>query len=377
MVISQNETYSEKHFGMFAYNSGTVKQLGLEYPEIAISNASNLTGVAYLVGENNGTLEYSYVIDDEDVVDKFGEKHETAGIGAYGGTRIATLVASNNSTMQYNYAAVSIVFNYKVEDLLEYNNIVLDNSGTVSSCYFYDKSIQTTSISNDNSKITINYKSSYGIDSRTNPYYGVYCKDDTTLITNIKAAKEENEDTSGWYISSDYSNFASNIDIPYAIRRGVSVTENQHGEGEDTYYTLDVEINNEKDFAYMYELFNTDDKFASDAITYKINANINLDKLPVESYIYNKVIASKITGTELENVSTPKLANNKYAIYPTIYNGDIFNSNRIVKSTGVDCYGLFNYVSGEISNLNIIPNVLDFKSIDTTSSNVKGIGVVA
>ncbi|NLB84827.1 MAG: hypothetical protein GX794_01755 [Acholeplasmataceae bacterium] len=62
----ENEVYVySSYFSMFNYNLGTIKNLGLIDPVIYLSNENvTLRDFAYLVGENSGTVESVYVIDN-------------------------------------------------------------------------------------------------------------------------------------------------------------------------------------------------------------------------------------------------------------------------------------------------------------------------
>ena len=188
---------------------------------------------------------------------------------------------------------------------------------------------------------------------KTNDYFGTYADSINSLINSIDAR---------WYTKNDYGAYRDYTGIKYGLMRGISLT--------NTTFT----INNEKDFAYMFELFNADDKFASNELTYTITANLNLDKLPISSYTYKKGIGATIVGATVSG--TPIMANGDVSSYPTIYNADVMSSSRIVKSTGVDCYGLFNYLTGTVENINVVPKAMDFGSIES-STNAKGIGVLS
>jgi len=340
------------YFSMFSVNSGTITNLGLTRP--LLTTASSLDafagdgGVSYLVGKNTGTVSNSFIIDDDNALE------QKAGIAANGGARIATLCVLNNGNLINNYVVTSAVVNISTKDWLEFSEISLKNEGSITNNYYYNASIQSYNGG------VVEYKPAYNIKGKTGQTIGTYCKTPVELVNNLHTADNT------WYIPADYGDISRYVGIDYAIRRGVAYDND----------TKTITIANAKDFAYMYELFNEDDYMASNALTYNITADINLGLIPVESYIYKKGIGATIEGTDISG--KPTLINTLTSAHPTIYNADVMNSARVVKSTGADCYGLFNYLTGTVKNLNIIPLEMDLKDVNTSNtSNVKAIGALS
>ncbi len=354
MNLADNANPGGIYYSMFNYvgSNGKVKNLGLSHPVMTVADASDyLTtgGVSYLVGENAGTVENCFVVDDGDAFSA------QAGIYAAGGVaRIAGLIVNNKGTFSNCYIATSAIYNIQLESVAEYNEVCLDDSGSITNVCFFNDSIKTLTV--NGSKATISYKSAYKISDKENDYFGTYEEKESDLIASFESAN-------GWYTKNDYGAYKDYTGIKYAIHRGISLS--------GTTFT----INDEYDFAYMYELFNTDDKFASNELTYVINANLNLAMIPVTSYTYKKGIGSTIKGAS-SFAGRPIMANNSTSAYPTIYNVDVMNSSRIAVSTGVDCYGLFNYLTGTVENLNVVPNTMNFSSV-ASSNNAKGIGALS
>ena len=347
-----NSNYGDGiYYSMFNYLSGEVTNLGLSHPELKVLNAPSsfeAGGFSYFVGENNGTISNSFVVDDGDAL------KELAGISvSASNARVSDLVVINKGTISNCYVVTSRVYNItQNESVSQYNQIAINNTGTISNTYFYDESIRTLT-PGENNKAAVTYKTAYKMTDKTNDYFGTYSDSVNSLINSIDQR---------WYTKNDYGAYKDYTGIKYGLMRGISLS--------NTTFT----INNEKDFAYMYELFNADDKFASNELTYTITANLNLAKLPVTLYTYKKGIGATIVGSTISG--TPTMANGSTSTYPTIYNADVINSERITKSTGVDCYGLFNYLTGTVENLNVVPQAMDFSSIET-STNAKGIGVLS
>ncbi len=343
------------YYSMFSEvsNEGTITNLGLISPKltttVALESFGGEGGVSYLVGKNSGTVSNCFVVDDGDAL------NQDAGLAAAGGCRIADLCVDNTGSLTNNYVVTSSVVNIKTTDYIEFAEIALKNTGgTLTNNYYFNNSIETYSGG------VVTYKEAYGFASQSNHTLGTYCSSASDLVTALHTAD------STWYIAADYGDLSRYVGIDYAVRRGLTYNNS----------TMTFTIANAKDYAYMYELFNEDDYMASNAVTYQITANINLALIPISSYTYTKGIGATITGTT-DYSGTPTLANNSNSSYPTIYNANVMDSSRIAKSTGVDCYGLFNYLTGTVSNLNIVPLIMDLNDVDSDSNNVKGVGVLS
>ena len=349
------------YYAMFWNNTGTIEELGLVDPSLTITNPwdalSGNGGVAYLVGENTGTVSYCFVNDMVDTLNN--EKSNTRGITAPG-ARVATLCVANKKngtkvgSLTNNYVAVDTVINYQSASP-SWAEIALDKDDgtTLSNCYYYNDAISY--INGGSTYFKDTYSNLSSIPTST---YGLY---------KTKADLKTQLGSENWYTAASYGVYSSHVGIDFGIKRGIAYDST----------TNVLSVASPKDFAYMYELFNTDDYMASNSAIYNITSDINLAKLPVKAYTYQKGIGATIEGTESDTRNSLTLVDNNTSKYPTIYNAKIMDNTRKATSTGVDCYGLFNYLTGTVKNINVYIN--DLASLDTvsTSSNVKGIGVLS
>nr|MCR5349722.1 hypothetical protein [Acholeplasmatales bacterium] len=350
------------YYAMFWNNAGTIEELGLVDPSLTITtpweDLSGTGGVAYLVGENTGTVSYCFVNDMVDTLNN--EKSNTRGITAPG-ARVATLCVANKKngtkvgSLTNNYVAVDTVINYQSASP-SWAEIALnkDAETTLSNCYYYNDAISYINGS------TTYFKDTYSnLSSIPTSTYGLY---------KTKADLKTQLGSENWYTAASYGVYSSHVGIDFGIKRGIAYDST----------TNVLSVASPKDFAYMYELFNTDDYMASNSAIYNITSDINLAKLPVKAYTYQKGIGATIEGTSSDDRSSLTLIDTNKSKYPTIYNAKIMDNTRKATSSGVDCYGLFNYLTGTVKNINVYIDDSD-ASLDTvsTSSNVKGIGVLS
>ncbi len=377
-----------QYYGMFCSNSGTIKNLGVLQSTIRINKVISLLsqsgGIANLVGKNTGTIENVYYKDLRST------KDEEIGLAAWGGYNFAGLVYSNSGTVRNSYIAVSNIVNYTITDYNEIAEAIQKNTGTVQNVYFFDDSIQSCTATE------IIYKNNlYDANTYTSaqPLVGIYAANKNALNTNF-------ESITGWYVPNSYEFLSTYLTIAMdtPLPRGIDVSTSKlvlNGteyttydasgkaaltsivEGDAVEVSATLTIASTSDFIYMFELMNIDNHFAATAITYQITNDIDLVNIPSSAYAYKYVIGSKITGTATGSIK-PHLLNGTTSLYPVIYNFDLLSADRKVVTAGVDAYGLFPYVSGEVSNLNIIPTTssasFDLKNIDLSSSNYKAIG---
>ena len=356
---SFDSSYTATYYSMFTVigSTGTVTNLGLTRPELSLQGAPDTFGqdgggVSYFVGLNKGTVSHSFVVDDGAALE------EKAGITA-ADCRIASFCVTNKGSLDDNYIIISTVANVKNENYEGFSEIAFETSGSDSLAdnYYFNGAI----LNYDSSTFTYKNRTSYNIIGEGSGL-GTWCLTKDVVLSKLTK-------TNGWYKKSDYEGFESFVGFDYAVRRGISFDSS----------TNTFTISSAKDFVYMYELFNSDDKLAGNGITYQITNDIDLANVPAYLYSYNKGIGATITGTSLgSGGGTPKMINNLKSNYPTIYNADVMSSERLAKNAGVDCYGLFNVVTaGTIKDLNIVPKAMNLDDIDNTSTNAKGIGAVS
>ncbi len=362
-------TYADmQYLAMFCSNAGKIYNLGLNQSiltiSVTINKMSTTGGVANLVGNNlaGGEVNNCFYKDLRDTI-----KYEI-GISAFGGYQVAGLVFNNSGSVSNSYIAVSNVLNYTVSDYDLIAEVIAKGDGTVSNVYFYDSSIAkctaTEIVYRDNLFDTNNYTTGKTL-------IGTY-------VASTEALRTAFEAISGWYTFNSYPTavrdyLRTTLNTP--IHRGITIANAT----ESTPAT--ATISSTADFMYMYELFNIDDHFATD-LKYQITSDIDLASIPSTEYYYKRVIASEITGLETKTAgnATVTLENGTVCKYPTIYNFDPLDNDRLVVTAGVDTYGLFPYIGGKVSNLNIVPTTtttnIEISNIDLSSSNAKGIGAL-
>lgn len=361
------------YYAMFSVNAGTIKNLGLvEFRNTTVSieldNVVNEGGVANLVGHNEAgaTVEYCYYRDLREMID------DEIGIAFYGGYRIAGLVYLNDGSFTNSYVAVSTVVNHKISGYESISSICYEdnNYSENSNLYYYDGSIDTYRIIGNAKEIT--YVDEVFNDSTflgSNHDVGIYCSElngETGFNSNYLS-------TTGvgakWFIPQKYDEtLAGYIKNPTPILRGLSYTKNQDK------YTFN--INDVDDFLYMFELMNAASYFAEDKVIYQINADINLKNIDSKNYYYSQIMTCTITSNKNGGTVCPTLIDTTVSAYPTIYNFNCIDSSRKTTTLGIDAYGLFPYLGGTISYLNIVPYAFDMKDVEE-SSNVKGIAAVS
>ena len=353
-------TYANmQYLAMFCNNAGQISNLGLIQSKLTITvNVNKLSatgGVANLVGNNSGEVFNCFYKDLRETIMEIG-------ISAFGGYQVSGLIFNNTGSVANSYIAVSNVLNYTVKDYDLIAEVIAKNTGIVSNVYFYDSSIfrctSTEIVYRDNLFDTNNYTTGKQL-------IGTYVASTDDLRTAFL-------NLSGWY---SFENYSSNVkdylrtSLNTPIHRGITITGTT------------ATISSTADFLYMYELFNIDDHFATD-LTYQITSDINLQNIPSSKYYYKRGISATITGldTKTSGGAVITLEDNNKSYYPTIYNFNPIDPNRLVVTTGVDTYGLFPYISGTISNLNIVPTTtstnIDITNVNTTSPNTISIGAL-
>lgn len=344
-----------KYVSMFATNQGTITNFGLVNPNINISNEDIF--VAPICGYNSGNISYVFVRDLRDP-----DNELDAGMVVNGYVIVAGLVYKNGVSGKINdcYTAFDIIVNLETIDIInQFSEIISENEenkennekGEINNVFFYHKSIESYEKNDTNNTIKIEYDNRINKEFTYKIHYGTYCNS----LAQLKEKVTEGDNN--WYDSNEYGSLSSSLNgIITPISRGIKYDDN----------TKTFSIKNVTDYCYMYELMNLNAKFASKDITYSISGNIDLSLVPKENYIYNYTISSNIIGEEIEN-SIANIDNSNTIKYPTIYNAEI-TKNTI---EGIDCYGLFPYFSGTLSNLNIANNNINI----IESSNIKAIGM--
>ena len=301
------------YFAMFGQvgTSGVIENLGLINTNINI-NAPSLTNLEFispLVGVNNGTIRYTYAQDLRDA------STEEGGITAAGAYQVSGLVSLNNGVMQNSYTAYSIIVNYTLSmTVVFWHEILIQNDGTISNLYYFNNSIPTETGYSETSdgKEKIIYDATLIGRTQTREGFGATYVE-TLQELNEKVVESSNE----WYSNTSYGQDLTkpleNVLTP--ILRGLEYDAS----------TKTFTITDEYDYIYMYELFNISSYFASSAITYKFENDIDLKYIPTENYVYESNIGCNFVGTSSDRKSILK-ANGEYSEYPTIFNATVFNT---------------------------------------------------
>lgn len=336
------------YVSMFATNSGTISNFGLVNPNISVNKSEGY--VAPICGINSGEISYVFVRDLRNP-----QTEANAGILSNGYYLVSGLVYENNGSLHDSYVAYEILVNREAVDSVNQFSELLavnGNSATISNLYFYHGSIESYEIVDGKYEIKYDSGTINKEYSLTN-HYGTYSASIEALNTNVT------NNNSNWYAASNYgelSTYLSGISTP--ISRGITLNN----------ATKTFTVSNEADYSYMYELMNLNDYFASSNITYEITNNINLALIPKEKYVYNRTIDATIKGVTISaNNSLATDTNSNKILYPSIYNATIDK----ISTEGIDCYGLFSYVSGKIENLNIANLTINFQS----SENIQAAGL--
>ncbi len=355
----ENLTY----FGMFSKNSGTIKNFGLIDPIVTVVYyMSTLSDgdIANVCGYNSGEISGVFVRELSKTL------KDECGITAIGGYRVSSFVGNNTGTVKECYVATNSVYNYTCTDVIEFADIALQNTGTISDTYFYNSSILSTSSAEENGAYSFSYSVDLGVSSKSgNTYYGKWVKTKDELNNSFV-------NNSNWSVkSSNKENISYYFKSETPVRRTVSSTVTTNN-GEIS--SCEISVSSSRDFVLMFELMNSDSFFASYKTTYKITKDIDLSGIPANAYTYKHGIGASIVGSEISGSIT--LMNGKTSVYPTIYNADIVSTTRTVSTTGIDAYGLFPYLTGSVSNLNVFVKDVNLDSL-TTTNNALAIGAIS
>lgn len=341
---SNLSTYAgNEYFAFVAQNSGTIMNLGLVEPFIAISefmDSLSNNGVANFCGKNTGTIESCFVRQLNKTLTN------ECGITALGGYRVSGFVIDNSGTISNSYIATNSIYNRTCTDIIEFADIALSNTGTISDVYFYNNSIDQ-------------YKSIY---TKGGAYSFVYDSD----LNNYKGKSGSNY-PGDWVKTID------------DLRKKFSSWTTTVGSGSNTYtYTTPVKrsialsdnqftITSANDFVMLFELMNLNPVFASSVFTYSIEADIDLSYVSPLAIYYKRGIGATITGKNYNKEASVSLITGEKNNYPTIYNANIIDSSRKVTNLGVDAYGFIPYYTGNMSSLNFYYST-DI-NLDTLESN--------
>jgi len=114
------------YYAMFNYNTGDIRNLGLINPNLEILQVNDeLTKLANLVGENDGTIDHVYVIDQRESVTEAGIRYRVGNTPKI--FSAAGIVHTNNANLSNAYYASKIVVNGNFINKFDLEPIVFDN----------------------------------------------------------------------------------------------------------------------------------------------------------------------------------------------------------------------------------------------------------
>ncbi len=349
---SNIETYKgNEYFAFVAENSGTIKNLGLVEPFIAISefmDSLSNNGVANFCGKNTGTIDSCFVRQLNKTLTN------ECGITALGGYRVSGFVIDNSGTISNSYLATNSLYNRTCTDIIEFADIALSNTGTISDVFFYNNSI-------DQYKSTYTKGGDYSFvyDSDLNNYKG---KSGSNYPGDwVKTIDDLRNKFSSWTTTVGTGSNIYTYTTP--VKRNITLTANQ------------FTITSANDFVMLFELMNLNPVFASSVFTYSIEADIDLSYVSPLAIYYKRGIGATITGKNYNGDVSVSLITGEKNNYPTIYNANIIDSSRKVTNLGVDAYGFIPYYTGTMSNLNFYYST-DINLDTLESSNLISFGSV-
>ncbi len=326
---SNIETYKgNEYFAFVAENSGTIKNLGLVEPFIAITefmDSLSNNGVANFCGKNTATIDSCFVRQLNKTLTN------ECGITALGGYRVSGFVIDNSGTISNSYLATNSLYNRTCTDIIEFADIALSNTGTIGAVYFYNNSIDQYK-----SKYTKDGDYSFVYDSDLNNYKG---KSGSNYPGDwVKTIDDLRNKFKSWTTTVGSGSNTYTYTTP--VKRKIALTNNQ------------FTITSANDFVMLFELMNLNPVFASSVFTYSIEADIDLSYVSPLAIYYKRGIGATITGENYKGEVSVSLITGEKNNYPTIYNANIIDSSRKVTNLGVDAYGFIPYYTGKMSNLN-------------------------
>ena len=339
--------------------SGVVKNLGLVDVFMTV-NASPTTGstlyMATLCAKNYGTIDYVFVRDNLD-----NEEKSSPGMSITAPNyRVSGVVAVNSGTFTNSYYAGTKVYNPSGAGSQDtFQEILLENSGTISNLHFYDSLIADVTGTMDsitNSNVSIEYSElNKKIDYDT--HYGIWCQTPEDLIDNVTGVSGTNWITGSYYSdenNTNVSNFGSLINFTTPLLKKLDETNVSYDNATKKYT---IKITSTEDFNYIFNSMKLNAKFTDSSMIYKLACDVNMNDIAIPSY--GDSIQS--TFTSFDTSSPRKIYFDKY--------------NYFVNTGNYYTYGVFPFFSGELSYINFIVGTSSNQiTISTTTDGVKAIG---
>jgi len=364
---------STNYYALFRKNTGTIANFGLVNPKINVAitpagseTANGIYYVSNVVGWNAGTVSYVFVRDNIGT-----EAKRTPGIEVLeSGFHIAGLVGKNTGTFNNSYYASSTLISSTSGRPAEMQEILVNGTATDNTLFFYNSLIDTYT------STAVRYG---GFIDRTYNYtthYGTYEATLSTLNAAVVSTTATGSHDNTWYMGDTYENigdlstFFDTVITP--VTRGFKTNQVRYDVNDDKKYH--VEINNANDLSYIYELMDTNSKFASNAFVYELDPKGD-DNI------------TRVAGINLDNVLSPKYQNgiaaefrtkDEYITAKSTYATLYLNAfSYKVTTLGIDAYGVFPYLTGTVRYLNFVVGGSTQLEFTNSSTNITAYGAIA
>ena len=339
----------------------TVKNLGIIDSTIQIvpSSSDRTTYIATLCAVNYGTIDHVFVRDNQDSVKKEYKGMQLSGANYY----VSGIVAVNYGTFTNAYYAGSSIFDpdHSSKSQYEFQEVLLQNTGTIGNLYFYDELIANSSSEMDsieNSNVSIEYSQINDIRNYIK-HYGIWCESLDDLNEEVPQGANTRFITASYYSDENNTNVSNFGDLINYITPLVKKLDETNVSYDSTTKKYSIKINSSDDFNYILNNMDINAKFTDSSMIYQLNCDINMND--TAKFTYDDSIQSTITSF---NTSSPR----------KIY---FDNYNYSVSASTYQAYGVFPFFSGELSYINFVVGTSDNQvSIDASASNVNAIGTV-
>jgi len=328
-TISSEEYYQSSYsglrfFSMFSKVSSTgfIHDIGLVNPIIIQPIEWGIMAyVSALVGENYGTINNTYLIDDRD---------DAAGFNAEGTFKISGLVSINYGVFTNSFVSSKHIRSTSVIENDSTSPVLSVNQGTILHLY-YDQSLYAD--------VNANLSNSIGLD--------------TIAFQNSLIFDD------GWFYNDQYQSLASNdaelaqltLQNTYPILQGLSIS------------STTLEIDDATDFIYFNELLLVSGAFRNGL--YTLVNDIDMNQISSQGYVAASVGFSGTLTSTFNNPSTVlyerEISQGGDIRYHTIINLKV---NQPTFVGNYASYGLFSSLFGTISNLNFMNALITTDHLD-------------
>ncbi len=310
-------------------STGIIKNLGLINPIIIQPIEWGIMDhVSTLVGENNGLVENTYMIDT---------RGNASGLSVEGQFRLAGLVSINNGIISNSFVAAPHIRSNAVVNNLSTSAVVYANFGTLTNVY-YDQDVYIDS------------------DAATLP------------ATGLATAEFQNSShfSSDWYFNNSYEDLATipaqislvTLDDTYPILQGITVNNGI------------LEIKNAVDFVYMNELLLVSGLFRSSH--YQVMNDIDMNQVSRIAYQAAPVGFNGLLSSDIVDSETILYERNIDQGGDILYHSIIDLKIESASAVGnLSSYALFTSFFGTVENLNFINMQISTEDLDDQVDKTK------